>query len=157
MYLNIGAVPNDEECAQVGSEGYAGRASRECRAYINQLRRVFGLEPDGVRLKKMSFPHDYGTYHEVAVEYDETITGEEMTYVKKIENGCDEWDETAKMELLIGNNAGKKFIAEDVDPFEEDRLVSCPSCHTERMVEPDAECTYICEGCHATVKVLSLC
>ena len=40
-YLNLGAVPYDESCAQVGMEGYRDKAIMECRAYVNQLYRQF--------------------------------------------------------------------------------------------------------------------
>lgn len=34
-----------------------------------------------------------------------------------------------------------------------DRNIECPSCQDQRLVEPDAEYTYDCEGCGAQVKV----
>ncbi len=42
---------------------------RECRAYINQLRRVFGPEPDGASLSVKSNPHDFGSYLSVVCYY----------------------------------------------------------------------------------------
>ena len=68
--MTIGPTPADETCAQVGAADYAQTARRECRAFINQLLRVFGPEPDGARLFIKSNPHDFGTYYEVAVKYD---------------------------------------------------------------------------------------
>jgi hypothetical protein len=49
-WIDIGSSPPDESCVQVGSDDYVRRARRECRAYINQLRRVFGSEPGGSHL-----------------------------------------------------------------------------------------------------------
>ena len=40
-YINIGPTPYDENCAQVGQEGYYIRARKECAAYCRQLRRMY--------------------------------------------------------------------------------------------------------------------
>jgi len=37
--IYIGSSPPEEDCAQVGEEGYHAQSRRECRAYINQLYR----------------------------------------------------------------------------------------------------------------------
>ena len=71
--LDLGSSPSHEDCAQVGSEGYAQRAPRECRAYIGQLRRLFGEEPDGARLSIKSNPHDFGTYFSAVCYFDGDI------------------------------------------------------------------------------------
>lgn len=98
---DIGCSPNNEECAQVGSEDYYDRAMKECRAYLNQLQRAYPNPPDGVRLKIVSHPHDFGTYHEVAVVYDDE-NEKHCDYVfGNLENGCEYWDDEAKKELGI--------------------------------------------------------
>ncbi|MEK6832674.1 MAG: hypothetical protein AABY32_01390 [Nanoarchaeota archaeon] len=55
---------------------------------------------------------------------------------------------------------------DNTDPSDEDsmmellmdsvREVECPLCHESRSVEPDANYTFICEGCGAKVKVNSI-
>jgi hypothetical protein len=98
-YLCIGSAPSDEECAQVGSEGYARRAKAECAAFINQLRRVFGGEPDGARLRTKSNAHDYGTYFEVVCDYEEE-NQKALDYALKVEGETpQEWDDEARKEL----------------------------------------------------------
>lgn len=69
--LNIGPVPCDEECAQLGEDNYSERAIAECRRYVDLIRKHVGLEPPGVRLKVKGFNHDFGVYYEVVVSYDD--------------------------------------------------------------------------------------
>lgn len=71
-YLEIGPVPPEEDCEQVGTEKYDPiHARKECQAYIEALRKKLGNEPNGARLRIRSNPHDFGTYSEVAAYYDE--------------------------------------------------------------------------------------
>jgi len=69
-YFCIGSTPIDEPCAQVGQPDYLPKAIQECRRFITLLRKVFGPEPDGAQLAIKSFPHDFGTYHEVVCWFD---------------------------------------------------------------------------------------
>jgi len=64
--LDLGPSPPGEPCVQLGRNGYWEQATRECRAYIAQLRRVFGPEPPKTRLVITSNDHDFGTYRSVA-------------------------------------------------------------------------------------------
>jgi hypothetical protein len=66
--LNIGSTPNEEDCAQVGSADYQERARKECRAYMEQIRKHYP-EPDNGYLKVKGFSHDFGTYYEVVAYY----------------------------------------------------------------------------------------
>jgi len=70
-YLTIGSVPCEEECVQVGAENYYEESRKECKRFIELLRKVFGFEPEGATLRVKAFPHDSGTYHEVVCYYDE--------------------------------------------------------------------------------------
>lgn len=107
-YLTIGPAPADEPCAQVGSENYKSQTKMECFVYIKQLKRVYGEPPEGSYLRIKGFPHDFGTYHEVVVEYENE---KGMEYAFKCESGCAEWDEESKAELkALGyqfNNKGE--------------------------------------------------
>lgn len=99
-YITIGSTPCDEPCAQVGSADYHARARREMRAFIGQLRRVFGPEPEGAHLAVKSFPHDFGTYHEVVCYFD-TDHPDSAKYALKIEAETPwEWDDQARREVL---------------------------------------------------------
>lgn len=66
----LGPAPSEEDCAQVGRDDYEERARRECMAYIEAIRKVVGMEPEGARLRVARQAHDYGSYLEVVCEYD---------------------------------------------------------------------------------------
>ena len=71
-FVYIGSTPADEPCQQVGMPSYdSALARRECRAFINQLRRVFGPEPEGAELRTKLERHDFGSYPEVVCAYDD--------------------------------------------------------------------------------------
>jgi hypothetical protein len=69
--LEIGSVPCDESCQQVGTKDYDPKAAyAECVRFRAQLRKQFGEEPEGCKLIITSNPHDFGTYYEVACRYE---------------------------------------------------------------------------------------
>lgn len=98
--IEIGPVPSEESCQQVGTKDYDSILARaECNAFRNQIRRICGPEPDGARLTIKSNPHDFGSYYEVAVKFDEDIQ-EAVDYAFRIEStDISEWDAEAKKEL----------------------------------------------------------
>lgn len=98
-YITIGSSPASEDCAQLGSADYHERSRKEMKAFINQIRREFGPEPDGARLAIKSFPHDFGTYSEVVCYYDDTNEAA-MDYAFKTECPSEYWDNQAKVELM---------------------------------------------------------
>lgn len=90
-YLTIGSTPAEEECFPVGHD----LALAETRIYKNQLLREFP-EAD-VRVK--SFPHDFGTYHEVCVFYfDDDEDSMAMAWAVEAD-AAPKWDAIAKKEL----------------------------------------------------------
>lgn len=100
-YLSIGATPCGEDCAQVGSNNYSARVKRECAAFINQLRRQFGPEPEFASLRIKAFSHDFGTYYEVVCYFNDEDS-KSVDYAFDIENNSPElWDEQAREELGI--------------------------------------------------------
>jgi hypothetical protein len=72
-YVTIGSTPCDEPCAQVGQPNYRKHALKECRRFLELLRRKFGPEPEGAELCVKAFPHDFGTYYEVVCEFDSDL------------------------------------------------------------------------------------
>jgi len=95
--IEIGPVPCDEECAQVGDENYLSRARRECRAFMNQILRYYPA-PECARIFIKSNRHDFGSYLEVAV------SGPSI-WIEKIEEDSlgvlANWDDMARQELGI--------------------------------------------------------
>lgn len=98
-YVTIGSTPADEDCAQVGSADYSVRARKECAAFVKQLIRQFGPPPEGARVHTKGFSHDYGTYHEVVVSFDDdNEAAVEYAYTLESETPLN-WDSEAKAEL----------------------------------------------------------
>jgi len=92
-------VPHEEECAQLGSEMYQTRARQEVQAFTRQLLRIHGSPPEGARFKIIRCPHDFGTYLDLALVYDED-NEEHVEWMLKIESGIpDKWDQAAITEL----------------------------------------------------------
>lgn len=104
--VDIGPVPNDENCAQVGSEEYDSISLNrmEVQAYVNQLERMFKRIPDGCWFTEISNNHDFGTYYEAGVKYSEMTNDdnngacEEFSYNVQ-NNAPEQWDAEAIAEL----------------------------------------------------------
>ena len=88
-----------EDCAQVGTDNYNKRARRECRAYLELLRRALGPEPPGARLSVKSNLHDFGSYLSVVCYFNPNDEAA-MNYALRCESdGPKEWDAAARREL----------------------------------------------------------
>ena len=92
-------TPYDEPCAQVGSPNYAKNVKLEYAAMKAQIMRVCGAPPPGVNFKAVACPHDFGTYHQFGIVYDDDDeVGSE--YMSKVENEWPaNWDSEAQMFL----------------------------------------------------------
>ena len=77
--LELGPVPHEERCAQVGQEGYPEMAKKECRRYIALLTRMFGEPPARTAFKVQANEHEFGVYYEVAILFD-SADDESTTY-----------------------------------------------------------------------------
>jgi hypothetical protein len=84
--IEIGATPCEEDCVQFGSEGYEGAARAECRRFIDLIRACCGPEPEGARLFVKANRHDFGSYLEVACQFDDSLP-EAVEYAFWVENG----------------------------------------------------------------------
>jgi hypothetical protein len=111
--INIGATPPEEDCEQAGPNYDVDKSRRECRAYINQLRRWLIAKGHGEKLARVeqsgefrlyikSNPHDFGTYHEVEAKVEED--NEEAVELAYLIDGSGpvKWDEEARKELANG-------------------------------------------------------
>ena len=106
-FIEIGPVPCDEECEQVGMPTYdATRARLECQCFIEQLRRQFGSEPEGARLRIKSNPHDFGNYLEVVYHFDDAHP-DSVEYAFQCEGGevWAYWDAESREKLGL-----KKYV-----------------------------------------------
>jgi len=95
-YLTLGPTPVDEPCQQVGTSHFDKQAeTRELRAFLHQLERLY---PKG-EFSIKAFPHDFGTYREVVVWFDEEIP-ETLELAIQVEGNTPlNWDEQALAEL----------------------------------------------------------
>jgi hypothetical protein len=103
--IELGSAPADEECAQVGSEGYYERGKHECNVYKNMLYRWLRQsynEEDLPMIRVKSHVHDYGCYLELIVVYDDTNEVQAEAAWALQNDSPTEWDEIAKQELAIG-------------------------------------------------------
>ena len=104
--IDIGCAPYDEQSAQVGSLEYPRQGRAECRAYINQIRRVLGEPPEGVSLLIKSNPHDLGAYLEVVAKVGGVLTQETREIALEYAYRCESespahWDDEARAELAV--------------------------------------------------------
>lgn len=92
--MSIGPTPSGETCQQVGTTTYDHISARaECSRFVAGIRSYFGAEPLGASLHIHSNPHDFGSYLEVCVKYDENSDAS-SEYAYAIEGRCPEtWDE----------------------------------------------------------------
>ncbi|CCW16955.1 hypothetical protein EBBID32_12940 [Sphingobium indicum BiD32] len=91
--MNIGPVPYDEACAQLGSTpDFAEVARAECHAYRAALIAHYGCPPEGAELRIIGSPHDFGTYYEIYVVYDAEI-GTALDYALIVEQGLARWED----------------------------------------------------------------
>jgi hypothetical protein len=98
-FLNIGSVPVDEDCAQIGRPAYEVLSRLECQAFKEQLQRRF---PNGVFFVK-TFYHEFGAYKEVCafidIPVDDDCDTETIRTVAAFEaegNTPDKWDNEAR-------------------------------------------------------------
>jgi len=68
--IELGPVPGEESCAQVGTDTFLYDSARECEVYKRMLVRLFPI-PEGLPVSYVvrSHPHEFGTYREVAVRF----------------------------------------------------------------------------------------
>jgi hypothetical protein len=97
--MELAPTPIEEPCEQLGPKYRPERARAECKAFIAQLKRVFGEPPVGASLFVKSNPHDFGTYLEVAVRFDDEDPAA-VDYAFKLEGNLPEaWEDEARAEL----------------------------------------------------------
>ena len=84
--IEIGPVPYNEDCQQVGSADYNPiQAKEECQRFIRNIRHVLGEEPVGARLTISSNAHEFGNYYEVVCWYEDDLE-ETFTYALRCES-----------------------------------------------------------------------
>ncbi len=99
-YIEIGPVPGEENCAQVGSSDYTEASLRECEVFRRMLARLFPV-PAGLPVAYVgrTHPHDFGNYREVSIRYDDSDS-QAVEFAYEVEQSAPgEWDAIARYEL----------------------------------------------------------
>ena len=100
QFIEIGPVPGEENCAQLGSPDYTEASLRECEVFRRMLYRLFPV-PEGlpVAFVGRTHPHDFGNYREVSIRYDDA-NGQAADFAYEVESSAPaEWDTIARYEL----------------------------------------------------------
>ncbi len=138
--MHIGPVPAEENAAQVGSSDYDEQSRRECRTFQHMLERRYPIPKDTpATLVVLSFPHEFGSYREVCVRYDESHP-EAVEYAFELEGDTPaEWDAIARYELLwmerlehlnLAVRAGAMAPADVPERYRSGELPDLPADHT---------------------------
>ena len=99
-HLDLGSAPSDEDCAQLGRDNYEVRAKRECRALVNQLKRLCGAPPPNTRFRIMANPHDFGIYYSVVIDFDPNDQDAAAYAYRCDEASPSQWDVEALQEMI---------------------------------------------------------
>lgn len=96
---SIGPTPCDEECAQVGEDGFGVKNRAECQRFKRQLERQFPNLPEGMSFCIVTESgHDSGVYREVGVRLDTENDAHWAKFDEIQDNLPTHWDERAKLE-----------------------------------------------------------
>lgn len=93
-YLELGSVPPNEPCVQLGSENYEYAVSEELNRYKKLLESKFPNLPEHCKFVRKSNLHDFGTYYEIAITYDDNDK-ESIDFAFEVESNLPaSWDES---------------------------------------------------------------
>jgi hypothetical protein len=97
--IGLGTTPRGEDCAQIGQDNYYVNCKIETRAFIAQLKRVFGEPPPSAFFDVTSCSHDFGVHYNVKLYYD-TKNQRALDYAKRCKDETPQnWDAEARKEL----------------------------------------------------------
>lgn len=89
----LGPCPSDEQAAQSCDDNFHEANKAECRAFITAIKRVCGEPPEGAVLKIKSSSHDFGSYREVVVEFDDNDQAAAEYAMKCDKDAPTEWSQ----------------------------------------------------------------
>jgi hypothetical protein len=104
--IELESTPCEEECAQTIDSSYGIIAQAQCRAWKNQLHRFLEskgypkeLLPNNFRLVTKGNVHEFGTYYEVAVKFNDDCEKSWNLALILESEAPSHWDSAAKAEL----------------------------------------------------------
>ena len=107
--IELGATPSSENCAQLGQPNYSEQAKKECRRFMQQLKRQFPIPEKlagEVAYQIRSNPYESSdgsdtSYLEVAIRFNRDNPAA-VNFACKVEKGVPEdWDTDAKVEIAV--------------------------------------------------------
>ena len=97
-YMALGPTPAAESCAQVGRDDYDGVSAMECKMFKEMLEAKFVNRPANTAFVVKSFPHDFGSYREVCIVFDDADEAA-TDFAYFVESNTPEyWHEVAPMD-----------------------------------------------------------
>lgn len=95
-YITCGPTPREETCT--GVSGDRRKINLENRQWKRQLQEAF-KHLTKVKFEVKSFPHDFGTYSEVCVTWEDDEGAQQALQVDSEAPG--EWDQEAREALAL--------------------------------------------------------
>lgn len=97
-WINLGTIPYDEDCAQTGVTIDHEKMNKiECQVLIEQLEETF---PESVGMyKRNTNHHDFGTYYDVEIGFEEGNEQQMDIAFKVEENYPANWTDKSKERL----------------------------------------------------------
>lgn len=110
--FDVGPVPYEESCAQLGSTPDFSRVAKlECAMHRAVLIALFGQPPEGVTIRTRSNPHDFGTYYDTVVQFDSADAGSAAYATRIDENAPARWDDAGfSAPVIYGDRAAAVTI-----------------------------------------------
>lgn len=100
-YMTLGPTPSAEECIGVGDPLYHTAGREEVKRFRQMLEAMYPEPPYGAYFAVKSFPHDFGTYRDVCVIFDDD--DEEATaFAYHLEaNTPETWADTTPVPFVV--------------------------------------------------------
>jgi hypothetical protein len=112
--LSLGGNPPDEDCVQVTKGNYSAVQRQETEAYKRALIKFLGEPPEGVRFKITNNPHDFGSYYDLVVIFDDDDEAQTKYAFACESDGPATWED-AGMKVSWDRNGDdySNFLVED--------------------------------------------
>ena len=96
-YESLGSSPYDEDCAQVGSIDYHELSKIELHEFKRMMELINPSPEDCIAYYAVkSFPHDFGSYHELCAIYDDSSDIGQEWAINAENLTPSTWDQAAK-------------------------------------------------------------
>ena len=93
-FIDLGAGPAEEDCAQLGQSPDFDTLNRlEIAVYKSALIARYGPPPPGCRLAGLSNRHDFGRYVELVLHIENELDEAVADYATRVEEGLATWRE----------------------------------------------------------------